>query len=332
MKKVAFYTLGCKLNFAESSGLSQQFVEKGYEIVDFKEQADIYVINTCTVTAMAEKKCRQSIQAAIARNAKAKIAVIGCFSQLRSEEISKIQGVDYILGNADKHLLIELFEKNEIQNLSMPEVGLQKEFYPFYSVGGRTRSFFKIQDGCDNFCTYCAIPFARGRSRSNTLAQTLSKAKEIAHTGAKEVILTGVNIGDFGRKNGETFYDLIQALDVIEGIERFRISSIEPDLLTDEIIQFVSLSQKFMPHFHIPLQAGNNEVLANMKRHYQRELFAERVYKIKEVMPQAFIAADVIVGFPSESEVQFEDAYLFMESLPLSALHVFTYSSRPGTL
>lgn len=332
MKKVAFYTLGCKLNFAESSGLSQQFIEKGYGIVDFKEQADIYVINTCTVTSIAEKKCRQSIQSAINRNPEAKIAVIGCFSQLRPEEIAKIKGVDYILGNADKHKLLDILEKDEIQNSSIPDIGSQKEFYPFFSMGGRTRSFFKIQDGCDNFCTYCAIPYARGRSRSNTVEQTVAKAKEIAASGAKEVILTGVNIGDFGRKNGETFYDLIQALDTVEGIERFRISSIEPDLLTDDIIRFVASSRKFMPHFHIPLQAGNDEVLSVMKRHYTRKLFAERVLKIKEVMPQAFIAADVIVGFPSETNEQFEDAYAFIDSLPLSALHVFTYSSRPNTI
>lgn len=328
MKKIAFYTLGCKLNFAESSGLSQKFIDLGFEIVDFQDAADVYVINTCTVTALAEKKGKQIIQKAL-KHEGAKVAVIGCFSELSPEVIKKLR-VDYVFGNADKHLLVDAIQ-NDVYGAESIDIARQKEFYPFYSFGDRTRSFFKIQDGCDNFCTYCAIPYARGRSRSNTVAQTVKLAQEIADKKCKEIILTGVNIGDFGKHNQESFFDLIQALEKVEGIERYRISSIEPDLLSSEIIDFVASSVKFMPHFHIPLQAGSNEVLAQMKRHYPRELFAEKVEEIHRKMPHAFIAADVIVGFPTETSEQFESAYQFIEALPLSSLHVFTYSPRPNT-
>jgi threonylcarbamoyladenosine tRNA methylthiotransferase MtaB len=337
-KKIAFQTFGCKLNFAETSQISRKFEENGYEITDFKEKADIYVINTCTVTAIAEKKCKTSIRAAINRNPDAKVAVIGCFSQLKAEDIQAIEGVNIIVGNNEKHKLYEMLtesENNFEENCAFSGVKqMEKDdaFIPSYSSGDRTRSFLKIQDGCDYFCTYCAIPFARGRSRSDTIENIIKSAQQIAKEGLKEIILTGVNIGDFGKQNGETFFQLIQALDKVEGIERYRISSIEPELLTDEIIEFVANSNKFLPHFHIPLQSGSNKILKLMKRHYQRELFAERLIKIKLKMPDACIAADVICGFPSENDEDFNDTYTFIDSLPISYLHVFTYSERPDTL
>ncbi len=337
-KKIAFQTFGCKLNFAETSQISRKFEENGYEITDFKEKADIYVINTCTVTAIAEKKCKTSIRAAINRNPDAKVAVIGCFSQLKAEDIQAIEGVNIIVGNNEKHKLYEMLtesENNFEENCAFSGVKqMEKDdaFIPSYSSGDRTRSFLKIQDGCDYFCTYCAIPFARGRSRSDTIENIIKSAQQIAKEGLKEIILTGVNIGDFGKQNGETFFQLIQALDKVEGIERYRISSIEPELLTDEIIEFVANSNKFLPHFHIPLQSGSNKILKLMKRHYQRELFAERLIRIKLKMPDACIAADVICGFPSENDEDFNDTYTFIDSLPISYLHVFTYSERPDTL
>ncbi len=338
IKKVAFQTFGCKLNFAETSQISRQFQENGYEVADFKEIADVYVVNTCTVTAIAEKKCKTSIRAAIKRNPDAKVAVIGCFSQLKAEEIQEIDGVDLIIGNNEKHKLLEMITNRSLnadENCAYCDVKQMEKidaFVPSYSSGDRTRSFLKIQDGCDYYCTYCAIPFARGRSRSDTIENIVKSAKQIASEGLKEIILTGVNIGDFGKQNGENFYQLIQALDQVESIERYRISSIEPELLTDEIIEFVKNSKKFLPHFHIPLQSGSDKILKLMKRHYQRELFAERIFKIKELMPYSCIAADVICGFPGETHEDFQDAYQFINSLPISYLHVFTYSERPDTI
>jgi len=323
-KTVAFHTLGCKLNFTESSDLGRKFVENGYKLVDFKDIADVYVINTCTVTALAEKKCRTAIRQAIRQNPKAKIAAIGCFSQVSPEEIAKIERVHYVLGTADKHLLLDYLNGNFIENKIT-------DFIPSHSSDDRTRTFLKIQDGCDYFCTYCAIPHARGRNRNDSIENTLKIVEKIAESGTKEIVLTGVNIGEFGNSTNETFFQLIQALDQVQSIERFRISSIEPNLISDEIVDFVAKSRTFLPHFHIPLQSGSNKILQLMKRRYSRELFAERVQKIKSVMPHAFIAADVIVGFPGETNEDFEDMYEFIESLPLAYLHVFPYSERPNT-
>jgi threonylcarbamoyladenosine tRNA methylthiotransferase MtaB len=340
MKKVAFQTLGCKLNFAESSDLGRKFVENDYELVDFKTVADVYVINTCTVTALAEKKCRTAIRQAIRQNPNAKIAVIGCFSQVSPEEIAKIEGVDYVLGNADKHLLLEYLNDDASTSLSDHSRTLSdhsrtlsevEAFVSSYSSDDRTRTFLKIQDGCDYFCTYCAIPHARGRNRNDSIENTVKIAEKIAKSNTKEIILTGVNIGEFGKSTNETFFELIKKLDEVQGIERFRISSIEPNLISDEIVDFIALSRSFLPSFHIPLQSGSNKILQLMKRRYSRELFAERLQKIKTAMPHAFVAVDVIVGFPGESDEDFEDAFQFIESLPLAFLHVFPYSERPNT-
>lgn len=337
-KRVAFHTLGCKLNFSESSDLSRKFVENGYQLVDFHETADVYVINTCTVTALAEKKCRNAIRQASGRNPEAKVAVIGCFSQLKADELQHMEGIDIILGNQEKHQLLEMLghaPENQDEHCAychVNDISKTHNFVPSFSSGDRTRSFLKIQDGCDYFCSYCAIPFARGRSRSNTIAETVETAKSVAASGVKEVVLTGVNIGDFGKNNGESFLGLIQELEKLEGIERYRISSIEPDLLSNEIIEFVAKSKKFLPHFHIPLQAAEDSLLKSMRRKYDTALFASRVAKIKEVMPYACIAADLIVGFPGETEGVFTKCIDFLESIPISYLHVFTYSERPGTL
>lgn len=325
MPKVAFYTLGCRLNFAESSDLARRFAGEGYSVVPFEEAADLYVVNTCTVTATAEKKCRQIVRQAHRLNPEAKIALIGCFSELRPQEAAKLPGVDFVLGNGDKHLLFDHLRGQAVK--AAGDAGAMP-FVPSYSTLGRTRSFFKIQDGCDNFCSYCAIPYARGRSRSDTVARTMETAGEIVRAGVKEIVLTGVNIGDFGRRNGESFFDLLLELERLEGVERIRIGSIEPDLLSDDIIGLVAKSEKLMPHFHIPLQAGNDEVLRKMKRHYDRNFYAERVERIRFLMPDAFIACDVIAGFPTETGAQFEDALAFLERLDLSALHVFSYSRR----
>lgn len=334
MKTIAFHTLGCKLNFAESSFLAGGFAERGYTQVAFKEKADVYVINTCTVTQVAEKKCRNAIRQANKLNPEAIVAVIGCMSQLKDKEIAKIKGVDIILGNDDKRKLIDLVEnhkKNTTVENHVCDISRLHSFYPSYSSSDRTRSFLKIQDGCDYFCTYCAIPYSRGRSRSGDIASTVACAEELAKQGKKEVVLTGVNIGEFGKQSGETFLELIRELDKIEGIERYRISSIEPNLITEKTVDFCAASKKFLPHFHIPLQSGSNKILYLMKRKYDRELFAERVNYINRRMPHAFIAADVIVGFPHETAEDFAEAKDFIASLPLAALHVFTYSERPGT-
>ncbi|MBR0073942.1 MAG: tRNA (N(6)-L-threonylcarbamoyladenosine(37)-C(2))-methylthiotransferase MtaB [Bacteroidales bacterium] len=334
MKKIAIHTLGCKLNFSESSDLVRQFVSKGYQVVDFKGFADVYVVNSCTVTAIAEKKCRTAIHHAVHTNPDAVVAVVGCFSQVNAQEISKIHGVDIIIGNADKHLLAERVEQylasGKPQHAVAP-MGKDDPFVASYSTGDRTRSFFKVQDGCDYFCTYCEIPFARGRSRSQNVADTVTMARQIAASGVKEIVLTGINTGEFGKQHGENFFQLIKELDRVEEISRYRISSIEPNLLTDDMIDFIARSRAFLPHFHIPLQAGSNTVLQLMKRRYTTQFYAQRLHKIKSVMPDACIAADVIVGFNGETDEEFSNACRFIESLPISYLHVFTYSERPGT-
>ncbi len=335
MATIAFHTLGCKLNFAESSDLARRFSAQGYNQVDFKQKADVYVLNTCTVTQIAEKKCRNAIRQAHSLNPEAIIAVIGCFSQLNPDVIETIEGVDIILGNDDKHKLVDYVlnhHKTSSPTNKVFDISRLKTFYTSYSSDDRTRSFLKVQDGCDYFCTYCAIPFARGRSRNKDIETIIDCAKQLAKEGKKEVVLTGVNIGDFGKSTNETFLDLIKRLDEIEEIKRYRISSIEPNLITKEVIDFCANSRAFLPHFHIPLQSGDNKILKLMHRKYERELFAERVNYIKEKMPLAFIAADVIVGFPQETKEDFLSTYKFIESLPLAFLHVFTYSERPNTI
>lgn len=331
-KKIAFQTFGCKLNFAETSAIARKFRASEYETVDFRENADFYIVHSCTVTAHAEKKTRAAIRQALRKNPEASVAVIGCYSQLRPDEIGLINGVDIILGNNDKYRLPEYID--DISKRKAEKASLQnrpKDFEPGYSIGDRTRSFFKVQDGCDYFCTYCAIPYARGRSRSADIASTIEVARQIAETNIREIVLTGVNIGDFGRQHGETFLGLLQELDRLDSIDRIRISSVEPELLNDDIIILVARSNRLMPHFHIPLQSGTDRVLELMKRKYKREVFESRVRLIKELMPHACIAADVITGFPGETDEDFLDTFRFIESLPVSYLHVFTYSKRPGT-
>ena len=329
-KTVAFQTYGCKLNFAETSSISKNFLDKGYEIVDFKETADVYVINSCTVTDNAEKRCKEAVRRAKRLNPNAKVALVGCYSQLRPKELESFKNVDIILGNKEKFNLLNHLESHSESCFTSNELILKdNSFSPAYSIDDRTRTFLKIQDGCDYYCTFCAIPFARGRSRSDTIANTIKQAEEVVAQGQKEIILTGVNIGTFGKGSEENLFGLLKEMGKIEGLERIRISSIEPNLLTDEIIDYTAQSTKILPHFHIPLQSGNDELLKLMKRKYKREVFASRVQRIKEKMPLACIAADVIIGFPGESEEHFMDTYQFIESLPLSYLHVFTYSDRP---
>ena len=334
MAKIAFHTLGCKLNFAESSDLLRRFIAEGYEECSFHEKADVYVVNTCTVTAIAEKKCRNAVRQVHNLNPDALIAVIGCFSQVNAKEIEKIEGVSIILGNDNKHLLIDKVKQwqkeNSLDN-SVIDISNLHDFYSSISYSNRTRGFLKVQDGCDYFCSYCEIPFARGRSRSCSVAEAVKDAEILAKENKKEVVLTGVNIGDFGKGSNENFLDLIRELDKIEDIKRYRISSIEPNLLTKEIIDFCSQSNSFMPHFHIPLQSGSNVVLKTMRRRYKREEFAEKVYYIKDKMPDAFIACDVMTGFNTETEEEFQSAYDFLNSLPIAFIHVFTYSERPDT-
>ncbi len=335
MKRIASYTLGCKLNFAETSQLVRQFVAAGYTPVEFHEKADLYVINTCTVTAIAEKKCRNIVRQAVACNPRAIVAVIGCFAQNDAEMIAMIPGVDIILGNNDKHRLPEIVE----ERLSSPdhsaplrgEKGTPTSFQLSYSMGDRTRTFFKIQDGCDYFCTYCAIPYARGRSRSATIEETVAMARQIAAEGAKEVVLTGVNTGTFGLHQQESFLDLLRRFDDIDGIARYRISSIEPNLLNDDIIHFVAQSKRFAHHFHIPLQAGTDKVLRLMNRRYDTAFYADKLHSIRQLMPDCCIAADLMVGFYGEDEETFQQSLKYVDSLPLSYLHVFTYSERPNT-
>jgi threonylcarbamoyladenosine tRNA methylthiotransferase MtaB len=337
MKKVAFYTLGCKLNFSETSTISRLFESNGFKKVEFHENADVYVINTCSVTDHADKKCKRIVKEALKHSPNAFIAIIGCYAQLKPEEISKIEGVDAVLGASEKFRLIELlhtFEKKEKAIIYASEISEAKDYYCSYSVNDRTRTFLKVQDGCDYSCSFCTIPLARGSSRSDTIQHILDTVKEIAAADVKEIILTGVNIGDFGIINGErkeSFLELIKELDKVEGIERFRISSIEPNLLSDEIIEFVAGSDKFVPHFHIPLQSGSNKILKLMKRRYQRELYTERINKIKALIPHCCIGVDVIAGFPGETEEDFLETYNFLNDLNISYLHVFTYSERANT-
>ncbi|QHT66873.1 tRNA (N(6)-L-threonylcarbamoyladenosine(37)-C(2))-methylthiotransferase MtaB [Rhodocytophaga rosea] len=337
MKKVAFYTLGCKLNFSETSTISRLFEQKGYLKVDFNEKPDIFIINTCSVTENADKKCRKVVKEALKISPEAYIAIIGCYAQLKPKEIAEIPGVDAVLGAAEKFRLVELldgFEKKSIPQVLASSIQEVKQFNHAYSHNDRTRTFLKVQDGCNYSCTFCTIPLARGESRSDSIANILVSVEKIAGTNVKEVVLTGVNIGDFGLQNGlrkERFADLVKALDQVEGISRFRISSIEPNLLTNEIINFVASSEKFVPHFHIPLQSGNNKVLKLMRRRYLRELYADRIATIKSLMPHCCIGVDVIVGFPGETEADFLETYQFLNSLDISYLHVFTYSERDNT-
>lgn len=332
--KVAIHTLGCKLNFSESSTIVRQFQDHGYQRVDFSEMADLYIINTCSVTDNADKKCRTTVKQVMKRNPFAFVVVIGCYAQLKPKEISEIPGVDMVLGAKEKFNMMEHLHELTKQDKALVFDGNIKEtneFVPAYSFGDRTRSFLKVQDGCDYFCTFCTIPLARGKSRSATVEETVAKAREVAATDVKEVVLTGVNIGDFGVGREESFYDLVRELDKVEGVERYRISSIEPNLLSNEIIEFVSNSERFVPHFHVPLQSGNNELLQKMRRKYERELYADRVAKIKELMPNACIGVDVIVGFPGETEEHFLDTYNFLNGLDVSYFHVFPYSQRDNT-
>ncbi|MEO9967082.1 MAG: tRNA (N(6)-L-threonylcarbamoyladenosine(37)-C(2))-methylthiotransferase MtaB [Reichenbachiella sp.] len=338
MKKVAFYTLGCKLNFSETSTISRLFEEEGYQKVAFEESPDIFVINTCSVTENADKKCKQIVKNAKKISPQSFVVIIGCFAQLKPKEISEIPGVDAVLGAAEKFKLLEHlnnFEKKQETIVCASEISNATEFNNAYSIADRTRTFLKVQDGCNYGCAFCTIPLARGKSRSDTIANIIKSAEEIAASEVKEVVLTGVNIGDFGVQGGrrkERFLELIQALDQVDGINRYRISSIEPNLLNNQIIEFVAQSKKFVPHFHIPLQSGSNKILKLMNRRYLRELYVERVAKIKELMPEACIGVDVITGFPGESYEDFLDTYNFINELPVSYLHVFTYSERANTL
>lgn len=339
-KKVAFYTLGCKLNFSETSTIARDFQNEGFERVDFEEIADIYVINTCSVTDNADKQFKQIVKKAMKLNDKAFVAAVGCYAQLKPEELAAVDGVDLVLGATEKFKITDYINdlsKNDMGEVHSCEIEEADFYVGSYSIGDRTRAFLKVQDGCDYKCTYCTIPLARGISRSDALENVLKNAKEISQQGIKEIVLTGVNIGDYGKgefgnkKHEHTFLDLVKALDEVEGIERLRISSIEPNLLKNETIEFVSQSRTFVPHFHIPLQSGSNDVLKKMKRRYLREVYTERVAKIREVMPHACIGVDVIVGFPGETDEHFLETYHFLNDLDISYLHVFTYSERDNT-
>ena len=333
-KTASFYTLGCKLNFSETSTIARDLENEGFARVEFESGADIYVINTCSVTDQADKKCRNVVRRALKYNSSAYIVVIGCYAQLKPKEISSINGVDLVLGAQEKFNLksflhdIEKRKETQIENKHIKHVN---EFYPGYSKGDRVRSFFKVQDGCNYFCSFCTIPLARGKSRSANVEETMVKAREIASSEVKEVVLTGVNIGDFGYGTKERLIDLLIELDKLEQINRFRISSIEPDLLSNEIIEFVYKSKRFVPHFHIPLQSGSDILLKSMRRRYNTELYKSRIEKIKDLMPKACIGVDVIVGYPGETEEEFNKTVHFLKSLPISYLHVFTYSERANT-
>jgi len=334
LKRIAFHTLGCKLNFSETSSISKLFPKEEYQLVDFKEEADFYVINSCSVTRDAERKTHTAAKRAKARNPESKVTVMGCFSQLKPEKVAELSPVDLVLGNDDKYNILEYLQNPNSERATevhVANINKVKRFVPSYSSDDRTRSFLKVQDGCDHFCTYCSIPFARGRSRSASVAKTIETAREIGRTSIREIILTGVNIGDFGKGTDENFYDLLLALEQVEGIERIRISSVEPELLTDEIIELVAKSKVFLPHFHLPLQSGSDKTLKDMKRFYDTALYADRIYKIKKVLPDACIAADVIVGFPTETDEDFADTMKFIADLPVSYIHTFTYSERQNT-
>lgn len=334
-KKVAFYTLGCKLNFSETSTIGRAFEEAGYAKVKFDDTPDIFVINTCSVTENADKKCRQLVKKAMKVNPNGFVAIIGCYAQLKPQDIASIPGVDIVLGANEKFNIVEHIEsldKLEETKIENENIKQTRDFVPAFSMGDRTRSFLKVQDGCDYFCTFCTIPLARGKSRNASIAETTAEARKIAETEVKEVVLTGVNIGDFGQGGDENFFGLTKALDEIDGIDRFRISSIEPNLLSDEIIEFtLNKSKRFVPHFHIPLQSGSDKLLKKMRRKYERSLFADRIRSIKSKNPDTCIGVDVIVGFPGETDDDFLETVDFLKELDISYLHVFTYSERANT-
>jgi threonylcarbamoyladenosine tRNA methylthiotransferase MtaB len=333
-KTVAFYTLGCKLNFSETSSIGRQLTEAGMQKVAFEAGADVYVVNTCSVTDNADKKCKKIVKEALRHNPNAFVAIVGCYAQLKPNEIAKIPGVDVVLGAAEKFNI-----ENYLNDISKREIAIVKEgkikevldYHASYSIGDRTRSFLKVQDGCDYFCSFCTIPLARGKSRSDTIANIVKQAEEIVSQGIKEIVLTGVNTGDFGQGTDENFYQLLQALEQVNGLERIRISSIEPNLLTDEIIELVAKSNVIVPHFHIPLQSGSDKILQSMRRRYLTELYTSRVNKIKTLMPHCCIGVDVIVGYPGEEHQDFIDTYNYLNELNISYLHVFTYSERVNT-
>ena len=333
-KTVAFYTLGCKLNFSETSSIGRQLTEAGMKKVPFEAGADVYVVNTCSVTDNADKKCKKIVKEALRNNTNAFVAIVGCYAQLKPNAIEKIPGVDMVLGAAEKFNI-----ENYLDDINKREVAVVKEgkikevldYHASYSIGDRTRSFLKVQDGCDYFCSFCTIPLARGKSRSDTIENVVKQATEIVSQGIKEIVLTGVNTGDFGVDTDENFYQLLQALEKVEGLERIRISSIEPNLLTNEIIELVAQSKNIVPHFHIPLQSGSDKILQSMRRRYLTELYTSRVEKIKELMPHCCIGVDVIVGYPGEEHTDFIDTYNYLNELNISYLHVFTYSERVNT-
>lgn len=333
-KKVAFHTLGCKLNFAETSAIARSFPADRYERVPADSEADIFVINTCSVTDTADRKCRQTIRKIISRNPDAFIAVVGCYAQLRPEEASSIEGVDLVLGSYEKFDIATYTDK--LGTIKAPEIHScenidTREFIPSWSAGDRTRSFLKVQDGCDYHCSYCTVPLARGSSRNPFIADIVNEARQIIDSGVKEIVITGVNIGDFGKSTGESFYDLLRTLVKLKGLERLRLSSIEPNLLTDDIIRLIANEPVLMPHLHMPLQSGSDRILGLMRRRYCRDIFRDRVMKIRELIPGAGIGADVIVGFPGETGKDFEETFRFLEDMPVSYLHVFAFSPRPGT-
>ena len=333
-KRVAFHTLGCKLNFSETATISRDFLHHGFEKVNYRDKADIYVLNTCSVTENADKEARKFIRQVKQRNPNSSVAVIGCYAQLKPNDIAAIDGVDIVLGAEEKFNLLNHLDSinlNGSTKVIQSEIDHVHKFTPSYSSSERTRSFLKIQDGCDYTCSFCTIPLARGQSRSDTISNTLKVAKEVAETDTREIVLTGVNIGDYGKGSNETFFDLIQQLDLLDGIDRIRISSIEPNLLTNEIIEFCASSKKIMPHFHVPLQSGSDKILGAMRRRYKRDLYVNRVTRIKQTIADACIGVDVIVGFPGETEKDFLDTYNFLNELDISYLHVFTYSERPNT-
>lgn len=336
-KKVAFYTLGCKLNYSETSTIGRSFNQAGFDTVDFTDAADVYIINTCSVTENADKKCRRVVKEALRHSPNAYITIVGCYAQLKPQEIANIEGVDMVLGAAEKFRIVEFISdltKNPKTVIHNSPIAEATQFVASHSFGDRTRTFLKVQDGCDYSCTFCTIPLARGESRSDTIENIVKQAEEIAESGIKEIVLTGVNIGDFGLRDGnreDKFLDLVKALDKVEGINRIRISSIEPNLLTNEIIEFVAQSDRFVPHFHIPLQSGSNKILGLMRRRYKRDLYVDRVNTIKALMPDCCIGVDVIVGFPGETREDFIETYNFLNELNISYLHVFTYSERENT-
>ena len=333
-KRIALHTLGCKLNFSETATISRDFIQHGFEKVDYRDKADIYVLNTCSVTENADKEARKLIRQAKRRNPDSTVAVIGCYAQLKPNDIAIIDGVDIVLGAEEKFNLLNHLDGIDLNGgaqVIQSEIDHVHKFTPSYSSGERTRSFLKVQDGCDYTCSFCTIPLARGESRSDTIENTMKTAREVAKTDSREIVLTGVNIGDFGKGTSESFFNLVQQLDMLDGIDRIRISSIEPNLLTNEIIEFCAESNKFMPHFHIPLQSGSDKILGTMRRRYKRDLYEERIEKINSIIPDACIGVDVIVGFPGETDDDFLDTYNFLNELNISYLHVFTYSERENT-